>query len=154
MTLVSSAPAETPDLVPVEGQPLAAGVSRLLEALRLLGAPLPAATLEPLEPALRSADPEAIQKLLDPHVLLVVQLNPESRVKVLRGPAAAVLEQGGYTAHLVKVVNLSTVSKELHITSPQAGQLYAGVSRLSAERMERLQLGEAEVKEADGRRFL
>jgi len=58
--------------------------------------------------------------LLDPHVLLLVQLNPEARVKVKRGPAPATLQQGGYTPILIKVHNESTVTKPLRIASPQA----------------------------------
>src|SRR5256885_1727803 len=84
----------------------------------------------------------------------VVNINPESRVKVQRGPATAVLQQGGYSAALVKVINQSTVTSELHITSPQAGQVYAGMSHLSAERMQRQLLKETEAKEGDEGRFL
>ena len=76
-------------------------------------------------------DAVALQKQLDPHVLLAVSLNPESRVKVKRGPAAATLQQAGFTPILVKVINDSTVTKQLRIHSPQAGPVYAGVSPLT-----------------------
>ena len=51
-------------------------------------------------------------------------------------------------------MNFSTVTKELRVTSPQAGQVYAGVSPLSAKRMQREPLREAEVKTANTNQFL
>jgi len=68
---------------------------------------------------------------------------------VQRGPTAAVLRQAGYTVALVKIINQSTVTSELRISSPQAGQVYAGMTRLSAERMQRQLLKETETKAAD-----
>ena len=38
-------------------------------------------------------------------------INPESRVKVIRGPAEATLQQNGYTVAVVKVVNEGTVKR-------------------------------------------
>src|SRR5579884_2604407 len=58
--------------VAVEGQPLAANVRRLLQALDYLGAPLPADTQKALQAACDARDAEKIQRLLDPHVLLAV----------------------------------------------------------------------------------
>ena len=87
--------------VEVEGQPLAANVERLAQALDFLGAPLPAAVQAALKEA--GQDASKIQKAIDPRVLLVVGINPESRVKVARGPAEAVLQQSGWTPALVKV---------------------------------------------------
>ena len=146
--------AEPPDVVPVPAQPLAGNVTRLLEALEFLGAPMPAETTKSLRAAINAQDAAKLQLLLEPHLLCVVQINPESRVKVRRGPAPAVLQQGGYVPVLVKVLNQSTVTKELHITSPQAGQVYAGMSPLSAQRMQRQPLRETAVKEAGTNRFL
>src|SRR5438067_1879054 len=70
---------------------------------------------------------------LDPQVLLQVTINPESRVKVARGPAPAVLQQAGYVPAVVKVVNDSTVTKPLGVGSPQAGPVYSGAGRQSRE---------------------
>ena len=110
------------EAVPVEGQPLAANIERVVRALESLGAPLPSGDARR---ALRSAalreTSAALQRELDPHVLLVVTINPEERVKVGRGPAAAVLQQGGYTPVLVKVINEAATTKALRITSPQSG---------------------------------
>ncbi len=114
------------EIVDVEGQPLAANASRLLDALQFLGAPLPAETTTGLQAAAKARDARKIQELLDPQVLLVVTLNPESRVKVARGPATAVLQQGGFVPVLVKVINDSTVTKTLRISSPQSGPVYSG----------------------------
>ena len=51
------------------------------------------------------------------------------RVKVKRGPAAANLQQGGYTPFIIKVHNESTVTKPLKIASPQALPIYSAASR-------------------------
>jgi hypothetical protein len=114
------------ETIDVEGQPLAANIERLMQALEFLGAPMPADAVAELQAAANSRDAKKIQQTLDPHVLVVVSLNPESRVKAARGPAAAILQQGGYTPVLVKVVNDSTVTKSLQISSQQAGIVYAG----------------------------
>ena len=146
--------AEPLEVIPVPGQPLAANATRLVQAFEFLGASLPQTTVAALEPATTAHDAARIQVLLDPHVLFVVLINPESRVKVQRGPTAAVLQQAGYTVALVKIINQSTVTSELRISSPQAGQVYAGMTRLSAERMQRQLLKETETKAADPNRFL
>jgi hypothetical protein len=123
---VQPAQAQKLDPVEVEGQPLAANAQRLLDALQFLGAPLPAQTAGPLQAAIKARDAGKIQELLDPQVLVVVSLNPESRVKAARGPSAATLQQGGFVPLLIKVVNDSTVQKTLRITSPQAGPVFSG----------------------------
>src|SRR5262249_27969087 len=109
--LCGATPAQELSPVPVEGQPLAANVKRVLQALDYLGAPLPADTHRALKAACDDQDAVKIQQLLDPQVLLTVHLNPEVRVKVGRGPAKATLQQAGYTPALVKVTNDSTATK-------------------------------------------
>ncbi len=121
-----SAADETPPRVEVEGQPLGANVGRLLQALEFLGAPLPEETTRKIEKAIEARDAAGLQQLLDPHVLAVVSLSPEARVKASRGPAKGVLQQGGYTPVLLKVINESTVTKALRIRSPQGRPVYAG----------------------------
>jgi len=79
--------AQSPETVEVEGQPLAANIQRLVEAFEYLGSPLPADTAVALKAAAKARDARKLQQLLDSQVLLVVTLNPESRVKVARGPA-------------------------------------------------------------------
>src|SRR5215475_4604298 len=83
------------DPVAVEGQPLAANVNRLLQALELVGAPLPKDKTDALQAAIKDQDAKKLQQLLDPHVLVLVSINPESRVKAARGPAVPILQQAG-----------------------------------------------------------
>ncbi len=126
MALMAGMAADKVEVAEVEGQPLAGNVTRLMEALTYLGAPLPEGATKALQAAAKDRDAKKMQELLDPHVLVVVNLSPESRVKAARGPATATLQQGGFTPVLVKVINESTVTKPLRITSPQAGPIYSG----------------------------
>jgi hypothetical protein len=128
----------------VEGQPLAASTRRVAEALTFLGSPLSSDLITRLAAAWKSRDAVAIQKLLDPHVLFVVSLNPEVRVKVQQGPAKAKLQQGGYMPHLVKVINDSTVSSQLRIASPQAGNVYSGTALAILKRQAQTELKDEE----------
>jgi hypothetical protein len=141
-------------VVQVEGQPLSANVARVLQALEFLGAPWPENKLAGLQSALRANDAPAVQRLLDPEVLFEVSINPESRVKVRRGPAAATLQQAGYTPVLVKIVNASTVTKRLRVVSPQSGPVYAGVAELSMKRQQQEELRANENKDRRPDRFL
>src|SRR5262245_11634663 len=122
MTLAVAARADSlPIVTDVEGQPLGQNVARLLQALDLLGSPLAKEATDNLQAAADARDVKKIQELLDPNVLVMVGINPESRVKLTRGPAEATLQQNGYTVILVKIVNEGTVKKGLQIHSPQAG---------------------------------
>jgi hypothetical protein len=146
--------AQAPDPRTVEVQPLSANVDRILEALEMLGAPLNRDTVSALETARRDQDAQRIQRVLDALVLVVVELNPEERVKVTRGPAAAVLQQAGYTPVLIKVVNASKTTKSLQISSPQSGRVYGGVARLSMERQGQMDLITREPSGSSKERFL
>src|SRR2546425_222438 len=122
----------------VEHQPLSAQVSRLLEALDFLGEPLPAdetAELKRLSgwPADRAQATGEIQKILDRHCLVGVEINPESRVKVQEGPAKADLVEQGWRTFLVKVINQAGITPVLVADSPNAGML-AGSSSDSVNR--------------------
>lgn len=131
---VSLAAADPPPVVTdVEGQPVAANAERLMKALEFLGAPLPKETVKELQAAVEAKDAKKVQEVLDRRVMFVVNINPEARVKVARGPADAVLQQAGYVPALVKVVNESTVKKPLQIVSPQAGNRYSGDRRNDKE---------------------
>jgi hypothetical protein len=129
-------PQDSDELAPVEveAQPLASNAERLIQALEFLGTPLPTETVSMLQSAAAAGDARKIQHSLDRQVLLLVQLNPEARVKVTRGPAPAILQQSGFTPFLVKVINESSVTGPLRIASPQSGPVYAGVAKLSMER--------------------
>jgi hypothetical protein len=141
-------------VIPVEGQPLAANSRRVVQALELLGQPLTPEIAAELEAAAQDRDHARLQNLLDKQVLFVVAINPEARVKVLRGPAAAKLQQGGYAPVLLKVINESTITKRLRIVSPQSGSLYAGVAPLSLQRQQQVELGENPNQAGDKDRFL
>src|SRR5207248_6579600 len=106
----------------VEGQPLAQNAERLMKALDFLGTPIDAATAKELRAAADDKDVKKLQQLLDKQVLFVVNINPEARVKLARGPAEATLQQAGYVPVLVKVVNDSTVKTPPRIASPQSGR--------------------------------
>jgi hypothetical protein len=131
LTAVLAILAGQDDLVEVEGQPLAANVARLTEALDFLGAPMPLKAAEAIKAA--GQDGAKLQQALDPLVLLRVHINPEARVKVARGKGDATLQQGAFTPVLVKVVNESTVKSRLNITSPQAGDRYVRDAREQAK---------------------
>jgi len=135
----------------VEGQPLAANVARVIDALEYLGSPLPDETVQQLRVAAGNRDATALQKLLDSHVLFEVQLNPEVRVKVSRGPAKAILQQAGFTPFLIKVINDSTVAGHFQIISPQSGPVYAGASPNSLKRMAQTELNDNENVRGDDR---
>src|SRR5437588_6908081 len=143
-----------PGIVEVEGQPLAANALRLMNALKFLGSPLSLETQTALRKAADAQDSARVQRVLDPHALVIVTINPETRVKVMRGPSKAVLQQAGYTPVIVKVVNLSSTTAPLRISSPQAGAVYAGVAQLSMERQRQLHLKENENVKGERGRFL
>lgn len=151
---VSAWAAEVPINTEVEGQPLAANVMRLNEALAYLGVPLSEKTTQELTEAAKQRDVKKLQELIDPEVLFVVSINPEFRVKVARGPAKAVIQQGGFTPVLVKVLNDSTVSRELRIDSPQAGPVYSGASLQILERQAQTELNKNENTQGATDRFL
>ena len=102
----------------VEGPPLGANAARLVQAMEFLGVPLAQSVTEKLNQAIRERNANAIQRIIDPHALVAVFMNPEVRVKVKRGPARAVLRQGGYTPFIVKVFNDSTAVSYTHLTLP------------------------------------
>src|ERR1700704_3971387 len=79
----------------IEPQPLLAQAIRLSEALSFLGSSLSnedqkrlkALQHLPLTPKIT----KLVQEILDPYCLAMITINPESRVKVTRGPATAKL---------------------------------------------------------------
>lgn len=112
----------------VEFQPLAAATQRLVEALDYLGSPLSEDDLSAIKKALVSEDHQQavtdIQKILDPHCLAGVNINPESRVKVKEGPVNKELMQQGWRTFLVKVHNEAGVTAPLAAESANSAPLY------------------------------
>jgi len=133
---------------------LAANVRRVGQALAMLGLPWPSDLAEQMEAAARNRDADGLQTILDRHVLVAVAINPESRVKVIRGNASASLQQSGYTPVLIKVINESTITNRLKIVSPQSGPVYAGAAALSLQRQQQTELGTNPNKANDPERFL
>lgn len=139
------------DVVAVEGQPLAANARRVMQAFDFLGAPLANDARAKLADAITKCDAAAVQAALDPNVLCVVDINPESRVKAQRGPAAARLQQAGYTPVLIKVINHATSVAKLRLSSSQAGPPYAGVAKGTMERERQTHLRENENTKGENR---
>lgn len=108
----------------VEPQPLLAQVVRLKEALSFLGSSLSKEDENRLEElrnkSLTPTTVEALQSIIDPYCLAMININPEARVKVARGPADAKLMQNGWTSFLVKVHNEAGVTAQLKAESPHA----------------------------------
>jgi hypothetical protein len=112
----------------VAAQPLKAQARRVAAALEYLGQPLTAEEQAGLNAACDLTEEagavRAIQQLLDQRALVGVTINPESRVKVTRGPAEAALVEQGWSVFLVKVHNEAGVRAALRVRSPQAEPVY------------------------------
>ena len=124
----------------VEGQPFVAQVVRLSEAMTFLGSSLRDNELQRIRD-LKQEAPSAmvvtkLQEILDPYCIAMVDINPEARVKVHRGPAQPRLIQGGWTSFLVKVHNQAQVNSALVVESPNGLPLLhksTGAKRMKAE---------------------
>ncbi len=136
------------------GQPLSQNIRRVIDALELLGRPLAGSILNDLQPAFKAEDSDRIQAILDEWILCTVAINPESRAKVERGPAAAVVQQAGYTPFLIKILNQGAIKSGLRLNSPQAGSPFGGIAPLSMQRQEQLSLLENQQSTNGLRRFL
>ncbi len=102
---------------------------RLLETtLAYLGQPLLDADRKEINDAI--ADPDEIaavkrlERVLDKYALAVIEINPESRVKVEQGAAKPELVEGGARLFLVKVLNQARVTAPLKVSSPNSGNVY------------------------------
>lgn len=130
----------------VEAQPLLAQTRRLREALDHFGAPLSAADTAALEQAAQRPSTEvaeAVQAVLDAHVLYSVHINPEMRVKVTPGPAAPDLVQNGWRSFLVKVHNEAGTTAQLKVASPQAQRLHGASAESVPDRWLDLDMADA-----------
>jgi hypothetical protein len=120
-------PQALPQVLDAEAQPLLAQAIRLDEALSGLGSVLSSSDSRRLR-ALQKRAPgrdvvREIQEILDPYCFVLVEINPEARVKVVRGPAAAELIQNGWKTFLIKVQNQAAVNSVLEADSPNAEPL-------------------------------
>jgi hypothetical protein len=111
-------------LADVDFQPLSAHAVRVNDALKLVGEPLsPADEKALLQAAGGKGGPAAvaeIQRILDKYCLLLVNINPESRVKLERGPAQPELVEQGWRTFLIKVTNEAGVTARFNVRSPNA----------------------------------
>jgi hypothetical protein len=125
--LISARQAQKVDQV--ELQPLTAQVSRLIEAMDYLGAPITQADKEALEKAGNETDAgkarRSVQDTLDKYCLFDIHINPESRVRVAQGAAKPELAEKGWSAFLVKVRNEAGVTAQLKVESLNALPVYA-----------------------------
>lgn len=127
--LVRASAADLPPVNKVDLQPLAAQVDRLVQALELLGEPLPARERQALAEAAKDKanGVSAIQKILDPHCLAGVMVrggkgNPT--LQTIPGPSRPELAEQGWRIFLVKVINEAEVNNlELRAISPNAAPL-------------------------------
>lgn len=146
--------ASVPSVVSVTAQPLASNVRRVIQTLDAMGQPMPRALQAEIATAMESGDSVDIQRVLDAQVLAVVAINPEERVSVSRGPLKATIQQAGHQPRLIKVINRSTSTSRLRVTSPQAGPVYAGTAKLSMQRQQQIELLENQNEAGSKERFL
>jgi hypothetical protein len=109
----------------VQWSPFRAHCRQLLRVLDKSSAPLPAESVRSVR-ALLDSEPDdpreavrGVQKLLDAHCLLAVSINPESRVKAARGPAAIELRQNQEAMGLLKIHNDGGVTHTLRLYGPE-----------------------------------
>ena len=106
-------------------QPLAQQTRRLEQALVYLGQPLSPEAAKAINSAMGMEDEQAavarIQSALDELVLVEVEINPESRVKLRQGMARPALVEQGTRLFLVKVLNQAGVTAPLRVFSPNSG---------------------------------
>src|SRR5580704_5703316 len=109
-------------------QPMAQQARQLTEALNYLGQPLTIQEQKRINDAISMPDEaaavEALIKIFDSHVLVNVDISPESRVKIEQGEAKPDLVEEGARLFLVKVVNLARVTAALNVESPNSGNVY------------------------------
>ena len=106
-------------------QPLAQQTRRLEQALVYLGQPLSPEAAQAINSAVGLEDERSavqrIQSVLDELVLVEVEINPESRVKLRQGAAPTELVEQGTRLFLVKVLNQAGVTAPLRVFSPNSG---------------------------------
>ena len=132
-----------------EPQPLLAQALRLNDALSFLGSALSKEDIKHLkalqERTLTQETSTAIQHILDPYCIAMVDINPEERVKVERGSAPAKLIQDGWTSFLVKVHNEAGVTAQLQVQSENA-KPDLHISTFNARALDKNKLTQAQVE--------
>jgi hypothetical protein len=148
----AQAPAPAVSAVSVPLQPFAQQVRQVEAALSYLGQPLSQADQDRINQAIANPDEapavSQVEQVLDPYALAIVEINPESRVKVRPGPAKPELVELGTRIFLVKVINRAGVTSRLEVESPNSGPVYIR-SDGSAEPPARLTAAAAQERWAD-----
>jgi len=105
-------------------QPFAQKVRQVETTLAYLGQPLAQSDLKAVDAAIADSNESSavagLVQVLDKYTLAVVDINPESRVKVQPGTAKAELVEAGTRLFLVKVLNEAGVTAQLLADSPNA----------------------------------
>jgi len=118
--VVASAAAQTR----VSLQPFAQQVRQVETSLAYLGQPLAQTDQDAINQAIANSEESAaitqLERILDKYTLAVVEINPESRVKVQTGAAKPELVEAGTRIFLVKVVNKAGVTARLQAESLNA----------------------------------
>jgi hypothetical protein len=109
-------------------QPFAQQIRQVETSLAYLGEPLSQEDQDAINQAIAKQDESAaiaqLEQLLDKNVLAIVDINPESRVKVQLGSAKPELVEAGTRIFLVKVVNKAGVTARLQVHSENALPVY------------------------------
>ena len=119
-TVTSSGAAQTH----VSLQPFAQQVRQVETTLSYLGQPMTQYDHEAINQAISDVSEATaiahLEQILDKYAIAIVDINPESRVKVRMGPAKAELVEAGTRIFLVKVVNNAGVTARLVAESPNS----------------------------------
>src|SRR2546422_5267791 len=111
---VAAAHAHAAAQAPPPLQPFAQQVRQIETALKYLGQPLSPAEQSRINAAIANPDEAAavagIERVLDHYTLAVVDINPESRVKVAPGPAKPELVEAGARNFLGQMRNQAGVT--------------------------------------------
>lgn len=122
--LLTGAAPRKPAQTHVALQPFAQQVRQVESALGYLGQPLAEQDQEAINRAIGEVDEAAaiahLEQILDKYALAVVDINPESRVKVQPGAAKPELMEAGASIFLVKILNHAGVTAKLEAQSPNA----------------------------------
>ena len=109
-------------------QPFILQVRQVERALEYLGEPLNEMERQKINAAVAKTDEAEsiaeVESVLEPHVLMVVNINPESRVQVRQGAARPELIAHGTRSFLVKVLNGAGVTARLVVESPNNGDVF------------------------------
>src|SRR5215470_5956267 len=102
---------------PIPLQPLAQQAHQIENALAYLGEPLSAEEVSRIDEAVAVPDEskavEQLQSVLDSHVLAIVEINSESRVKFEAGVSQSEVVEAGTRLFLIKIINDAGVTARL-----------------------------------------